>query len=599
MSVDDKATPWSGAKARGHTKPRGTARAANRRVLWLLVAAAAILWSVWQADLAGRDLVNEGGWELVRRFITAAAHPALAPDFLALALDAALTTLAYAACATFLFVITASVGGVLASQSWWEALFRAGRGGLLRGKAPWVAVRAALAPLRAVHEVIWGLFFINVLGLDPLTAILAIAIPYSAIGAKVFSEILDETPHAPLDALLNGGAPPLAALLYGLIPEALPNLLSYTFYRFECGIRAAAVLGLIGAGGLGYQILLSMQTLNYEEMWTLIAALVILSGLSDLWSSAVRRRLEGAFRREVRRVKPGGRRAGRADRVIGLSVVGAAVLTVFSFWYLRPGFARLIAPDTLDRLGYILGEAFPPRLGSTSLAGMLALSARTFAISVLAMTFAGLLGIVFSFLGARNFALREGRGRRSAWGLPLLAGSRFLLLVGRAVPPPLWALLFLFVLFPGVLPAAIALGLYNWGVAGRLMAEAVENMDERPLDALRASGAPPAATFLYGALPVTLPSAVAYTLYRWEVCIRATVIVGIVGAGGLGRLISEQLARFDYDGVAASLLFLVALTFLVDLISAAARRSLRAGGAPHAESRAAAGWRLAPDVFQG
>ncbi len=598
MSVDGKATPWGGARERDHTRPRGAVRAANRRVLWLLAAAAVVLWSIWQADLVGRDLVNEGGWELVRRFLRAAAHPELAPGFLALTLDAALKTLAYAACATFLFVISASVGGVLASQTWWEALFRAGRGGLLRGKAPWIAVRAVLAPPRAVHEVIWGLFFINVLGLDPLTAILAIAIPYSAIGAKVFSEILDETPHAPLDALLNGGAPPLSALLYGLIPAALPNLLSYTFYRFECGIRAAAVLGLIGAGGLGYQILLSMQTLNYEEMWTLIAALVILSGLSDVWSSMVRRRLEGAFRREyrreVRRVGGGGRRGGRADRVIGLSMIGAVALTVFSFVYLRPDFARLVAPATLDRLRYILGEAFPPRLGGQTLGGMLALSGRTFAISVLAMTFAGLLGIAFSFLGARNFALREGRGRRSVWGAPLLAGSRFLLLVGRAVPPPLWALVFLFVLFPGVLPAAIALGLYNWGVAGRLMAESVENMDERPLEALRASGAPPVSTFLYGALPVTLPSAIAYILYRWEVCIRATVIVGIVGAGGLGRLISEQLARFDYDGVAASLLFLVALTFLVDLVSAAARRAMRRPD-PHRS----AGWRFAPDVFPG
>lgn len=543
----------------------------NRRGFWLLLGTSTIIWSAWQTDIFGRDLVNEGGWELVRRFIRAGLRPELSPEFLALTLDAALVTLAYAAAATLLFVIIASAGGVLASEVWWQTLFRAGRGGSLRGRTPWTAIRAVLALPRAVHEVIWGLFFIKVLGLDPLTAILAIAIPFGAIGAKVFSEILDETSREPLNALLNGGAPPLVAVLYGLIPPAMPDLLSYTFYRFECGIRAAAVLGLIGAGGLGYQILLSMQTLRYEEMWTLIVALVLLSGLSDLWSSAVRDRLSRVNDQE------------HSAPVIRWSVVFAVALTVFSFWYLAPDLSRLFSPATVERLKYISGEAFPPALGDVAFSRMLSLSARTFAMSVLAMTGAGLLGIAFSFVGARNFVPRmtgsTARGTNTPLGVLLLVTTRLAFLVGRAVPPPVWALLFLFVLFPGVLPAALALGLYNWGVAGRLMAETVENMDERPLDALRAQGAPGAHTFLYGALPASMPAAIGYILYRWEVCIRATVIVGLVGAGGLGRLISEQLSSFNYDGVAASLLFLVALTFFVDLTSAAVRGSLRWDGA--------------------
>ena len=540
----------------------------SRRGFWLLLAGMMIGWSVWQADLFGQDLVNQGGWELVRRFLAAGLHPAFSREFLLLTLEAALATLAYAGAATFLFTIIASIGGVLASEVWWQTLFRSGRGGRLHDRAPWTIVRSLLAFPRAVHEVIWGLFFINVLGLDPLTAILAIAIPFGAIGAKVFSEILDETERRPVNALLNSGAPPLVAFIYGLIPPALPDLLSYTFYRFECGIRAAAVLGLIGAGGLGYQILLSMQTLRYEEMWTLLIALIILSGLSDLWSSAVRNRLGKA--NNLRRGAP----------IIVWSLAAALGLTVFSFWYLAPDVAALFEPATMERLNYIASASFPPSLGVISLQTMLNLSARTFAMSVLAMTGAGILAIIFSFLGARNFALKLGSAggpaRKSPLGYFLLLATRLAFLVGRAVPPPVWALLFLFVLFPGVLPAAMALGLYNWGVAGRLMAESVENMDERPLNALRAQGAPGTHSFLYGALPVTLPSAIGYILYRWEVCIRATVIVGLVGAGGLGRLISEQLSSFNYDGVLASLLFLVELTLMVDLLSAVVRTNLRA-----------------------
>ena len=130
-------------------------------------------------------------------------------------------------------------------------------------------------------------------------------------------------------------------------------------------------------------------------------------------------------------------------------------------------------------------------------------------------------------------------------------------------------------LFPGILPGAIALAIHNLGILGRLMAEVTENLDQRPLRSLQALGATNPQIFLYGILPRTLPRFVAYILYRWEVCIRATVIVGLVGAGGLGRLLTEQLSSFDYQGLVSTLICFICLTFLVDLISATVRRSLR------------------------
>ena len=149
------------------------------------------------------------------------------------------------------------------------------------------------------------------------------------------------------------------------------------------------------------------------------------------------------------------------------------------------------------------------------------------------------------------------------------------MLFARAVPEPIWALIFLFVLFPGILPGAIALAIHNLGILGRLMAEVIENLDERPLHSLKALGATQSQVFLYGILPLTLPRFLAYILYRWEVCIRATVIVGLVGAGGLGRLLTEQLSSFDYKGLLSTLIVFLGLTFVVDMISASIRRSLK------------------------
>jgi len=530
----------------------------NWRTFWSLLFVASVVWSLHYSGLFEHDLVNEGGWTLVLRFFYAALSPELSPEFLLLTLDATLKTLAYAVCGTFFSVLLGLVGGVLSSEVWWlqktHQLHTS-----LQNRAPWLVVRAVLAIPRAIHELIWGLFFVNIFGLDPLVAVLAIAIPFGAITSKVFSEILDETPRQPLMALLNSGVSKLNAFAYSLIPQAFPNLLSYAFYRFECSIRSSAVLGIIGAGGLGYQILLSLQSLRYEQMWTFLIALMLLSGSTDFWSALLRRRLGAPSRLDLNVLNLSQRKKPlyQQDPVVKLSLVGAVVLLLFSFWYVKADFTKLWAPRTAQLLAGVIHDALPP--DGSKLYQLFTLSAQTLAMSILAMAGAGLGSILLSFAAGNKFLLP----------------TRFLLLVARAVPEPIWALMFLFVLFPGILPGAIALGLHNLGIMGRLMAEVTENLDERPLNTLKALGATGSQVFLYGVLPRTLPRFIAYILYRWEVCIRATVIVGLVGAGGLGRLLTEQLSSFDYKGVLTTLIVFIGLTFVVDLISASVRGALR------------------------
>ncbi len=507
---------------------------------------------------------NPDGWPLLAQFLSASLQPDLSAELLMITVDATLVTLAYAVCGTFLSVLLGLVGGLGSSAIWWELV-------LPGQKGIWLVLRGLLAIPRGIHEIIWGIFFVNLWGLDPLVAVVAIALPFGAITAKVFSEILDETPRQPLLTLIQSGVSPFVAVVYGLLPQAFLNLLSYGFYRFECSLRSAAVLGIIGAGGLGYQILLSLQSLRYNQLWTFFYALLLLNGTVDLLSALLRRRL-GCTPRialpqgKLRSVRPQG-------PVLLVVSLGLGLLVPFCFWYIHPDVSKLWAPHTGELLAQLGQSAFPPELTMTTLQQLLPLALQTLGMSVLAILVAGVGGVLLSFPAASNF--RRFLGMDAPWGWLFLLGVRGVLLLFRTIPAPIWALVFLFVLFPGILPGALALGIHNLGILGRLMAEGIENLDQRPLQAL--PGASPLVVFSYGVLPATLPGALAYTLYRWEVCMRETVLVGLVGAGGLGRLLSEQLSSFDYRGMTATLSVLILLTFLVDVLSTQVRNQLRYG----------------------
>jgi len=128
---------------------------------------------------------------------------------------------------------------------------------------------------------------------------------------------------------------------------------------------------------------------------------------------------------------------------------------------------------------------------------------------------------------------------------------------------------------PGIVPGAIALGLHNYGVLGKLSAEVVENLDPRPARALRTSGASTFQLLAYAILPQALPQFLTYLLYRWEVVIRTTIVVGFVSAGGLGREFRLDMSFFRYTDIALLLIWYLILVFFVDLVSMYLRRLAR------------------------
>lgn len=448
-----------------------------------------------------------------------------------------------------------------------------------------------------MHEVVFGLVLVSILGLDPLVAVLAIGIPFGAVTAKVFSEVLDDAPRDTERALRAAGARRIPAMAFGMFPSAMGDLLSYAFYRFECAIRSAAVLGIVGAGGLGVQIRLSFDSLRYDEVWTMLWMLVAISGVVDRWSSAVRRRRRAALAAEMH-VPDAGPGTPPRDRFLRASVLVAAVAAPVAWWWLGVDVRTLWSSRSRQLAGELTSDAWPPQAGEGGLGGVVSDAADTVALAMLASALAWTIASLVAFLAARDSPLRPTSGpARGKAGAPrvsamwsarvstmspttwVVAGlgtaSRFLLLVARSVPPPVWAFLAVLLFFPGIWPGAIALGLYNLGVLGRLQGEVVENLDDRPSQALRAGGAGPVGVLAYATGPAVSARFVALGLYRWEVAVRETVMVGVAGAAGLGRRLDEQMSSFHYGGILATVLALVVVTLAVDGASAAIRRTLR------------------------
>ena len=153
------------------------------------------------------------------------------------------------------------------------------------------ALRAVMAVLRSVPELVWALVFVRVVGLGPTAGVLAIGIAYGGMLAKVWAEILESAEAAPVQALLRGGAGRLQAFAFAAWPQASAELAGYTVYRWECAIRSSVVLGFVGAGGLGQQLDTAAKMFAGGEVSAILLVFMALVALSDRLSAALRRAL--------------------------------------------------------------------------------------------------------------------------------------------------------------------------------------------------------------------------------------------------------------------------------------------------------------------
>jgi phosphonate transport system permease protein len=151
--------------------------------------------------------------------------------------------------------------------------------------------RSLMLVLRGIPEIVWALLLVRVFGLGAIAGVLAIAITYGGMLAKVYSEILESGNTLPACALILSGSNRITAFLYGLLPGSAQELASYTVYRWECAVRASVVMGFVGAGGLGQLMDQSMKMLNGGEVSTILVVFLGLVLLADYISLIIRKQL--------------------------------------------------------------------------------------------------------------------------------------------------------------------------------------------------------------------------------------------------------------------------------------------------------------------
>ncbi len=237
--------------------------------------------------------------------------------------------------------------------------------------------------------------------------------------------------------------------------------------------------------------------------------------------------------------------------------------------------ADLFDPRNLKVMGGFLGQFFPPNLNGEFLGLAFRATVETLAMATagiaLALLLAAPLGLALTYsLSISRIGPGPGRGLGEA----LRALARLALLLLRGIPEIVWALLLVRAFGLGPPAGVLAIALTYGGMLGKVYAEILESGDTRPARVLLESGSGRLMAFFYGLLPGAAQELASYTVYRWECAVRASVIMGFVGAGGLGQLMDQSMKMLNGGEVSTILIIFLLLVLLADAISGAVRRTL-------------------------
>ncbi|ASQ98879.1 phosphonate ABC transporter, permease protein PhnE [Streptomyces sp. 11-1-2] len=474
------------------------------------------------------------------------------------------------------------------------------------GTAARLASRGVIVLCRAVPEVVFAIAAFRVFGLGGMTGVVALGVHSVGMVGKLYADAVEQTDEGPRTALRATGAGRLQQITAAVLPQALPSLVATALHRLDINLRASAVLGFVGVNGLGYALSTAITTLDYQRAMAIAVVLLLLCFVAESISGAIRRTLlqDVTAARRPRRRRPERQGARRAERPGGTAPArpssgatpataagadgitaamgteaqaadgGTAVRRGLPRWdarrirrttWLVLTVALVVASAVRSGLSWntlrrgaesffpTVGDFLPP--GTGGIGGQLWADLWATLQIALAGTLIGLvLALPLGTLAARNVG-----------GSPRVARFfRTVILLVRAIPELVLAIVFVVVTGLGAVSGALALGVGSVGLLGKLVADSLEETDPGPARALVATGARRHQVFFGSVLPRAWPAVVGHLLYQLDVNLRSATLLGIVGAGGIGYDLLNAARVLQFPVVTTIVLMELALVLLIE-----------------------------------
>lgn len=477
---------------------------------------------------------------------------------------------------------------------------------------------------RAAPDAIMAMIFALVIGQGALAGVLALGIHSIGMISKLTADAIEQIDPGPGRALRAAGATRMQEFWGATWPQILPAYIAIVLHRTDINLRVSVILGFVGVAGLGQQLSIAMQTLNYREAMPFAIIIFVLCVAFEVVSALIRRSLlghqptgRGIGQRLVRRftsdpeqasvhgsVRDSVRADGRAasgvesraqsraesragsraakqaarpthaqlgrvgkipwtpERVQQSALVWSTVVVMVSSAIIAGTQGSSFANFWLN-LDIAVGRLWPPSLApekweATALA-LLETVQIAFAATLIAVVFSLLIGT----FAARNLAPNP----------VVRGGARFLLVVIRGLPELLLALFFIILTGLGPGAAVLALGIGGVGLLGKLVADSLEEVQPGPERALSTVGATRMQVFAGATVPQAIPSFVGHTLYLLDTNIRSATVLGIVGGGGIGYMLSSA-ARINQHELLFLLLCVLVIVFAIEALSSWLRKLL-------------------------
>lgn len=496
--------------------------------LLALGAVIATLASAWYIDFAPATLLD--GLDDVQRLLERMVPPRLDdPGRIGML--------------AFETLLMAVLGTVLAAIASIPLAFMAARN-TTPHPAVYAVARGFITFCRAMPDLLFAVLFVRALGIGVLPGILALALHSIGMLGKLFADAIEQTDPGPREAVRSTGVGYYREMLNAVVPQVVPSWIGTFIYRIDINLRMSVVLGFVGAGGIGFALQDALRGLIYPRALGIVLVILVIIAAMELLAIVVRRILLSPSASNPRRDRIA--RFGFSSLLIVTVIASLFVLKINPLSLLTwvgPSievFLRMAPPDFTS-----LGDA----LWTTAI--------QTVAIGVVATAIGVVFSIPVGILAARNVSPNA-----TVYWL-----ARGWILVVRAVPELILAVVFVAALGLGPVAGACALSIASIGFLAKLVADSVEEIDPGPMEAVRSVGGGWWKTLFSAVVPQAMPAMVGSSLYMFDVNVRTSTVLGIVGAGGVGFLLFESIRTLNFEVAGAIVIVIFVIVYAIERLS--------------------------------